>query len=76
MLVIRGAGGNFSGGGDINVMKKRIDAGIRGTRPVCRQLAQTNLRLRNVKKPTLAYIEGAVAGAGIALAMSCYCQII
>ena len=76
MLVIRGAGGNFSGGGDINVMKKRIDAGIRGTRPVCRQLAQTNLRLRNVKKPTLAYIEGAVAGAGIALAMACDLQII
>ena len=35
-VVIRGAGGNFSAGGDLNAMKARIDAGIRGTRAVCR----------------------------------------
>ncbi|WP_425805156.1 enoyl-CoA hydratase-related protein [Desulfitobacterium sp. Sab5] len=71
MLVIRGAGGNFCGGGDLNAMKARIDQGIRGTRPVCRALGQTIIRLRNVKKPTLAWIEGAIAGAGIALALAC-----
>ena len=46
-------------------MKARIDAGIRGTRAVCRVGAETNLRLLNVKKPVIAWIEGAITGAGI-----------
>ena len=71
MVVLRGAGGNFCGGGDLTAMKARIDQGIRGTRPVCRAMGELMLRLRNTKKPTLAWIEGAVAGAGIALAMAC-----
>jgi 2-(1,2-epoxy-1,2-dihydrophenyl)acetyl-CoA isomerase len=75
-LVIRGAGGNFSAGGDLNAMKARIDAGIRGTRAVCRIGAETNLRLLNVKKPVIAWIEGAITGAGISLALSCDFQII
>lgn len=75
-LVIRGAGGNFSAGGDIRAMKARIDAGIRGTRQVCRIGAETNLRLLNVKKPVIACIEGAITGAGISLALSCDFQII
>lgn len=75
-VVIRGAGGNFSAGGDLNAMKARIDAGIRGTRQVCRLGAETNLRLLNVKKPVIACIEGAVTGAGISLALSCDFQII
>jgi len=33
-------------------------------------------RLRNRKKPVIAWVEGAVAGAGIALAMSCNFSII
>lgn len=76
VVVIRGAGGNFSAGGDLNAMKTRIDAGILGTKKVCRVGAETNLRLRNVKKPVIAWIEGAVAGAGIALALACDFQII
>lgn len=75
-VVIRGAGGNFSAGGDIKAMKARIDAGIRGTRQVCRVGAETNLRLLNVKKPVIACIEGAITGAGISLALSCDFQII
>lgn len=75
-IVIRGAGGNFSAGGDLNAMKQRIDANIRGTRKVCRVGAETNLRLLNVKKPVIAWVEGAITGAGISLAMSCDFQII
>ena len=63
-------------GGDLNAMKARIDAGIRGTRAVCRVGAETNLRLLNVKKPVIAWIEGAITGAGISLALSCDFQII
>lgn len=75
-VVIRGAGGNFSAGGDLNAMKARIDVGIRGTRQVCRLGAETNLRLLNVKKPVIAWIEGAITGAGISLALACDFQII
>lgn len=74
-VVIRGAGGYFSAGGDIRAMKARIDAGIRGTRQVCRVGAETNLRLLNLKKPVIAWIEGAITGAGISLALSCDFQI-
>lgn len=76
VVVIRGADQNFSGGGDISVMKARIDANIRGTRQACRTGAETNLRLRHVKKPVIAHIEGAIAGAGIALALACDFQVI
>lgn len=75
-VVIRGAGGYFSAGGDLNAMKRRIDAGIRGTRQVCRIGAETNLRLLNLKKPVIAWIEGAVTGAGISLALACDFQIV
>lgn len=75
-VVIRGAGGSFSAGGDIGAMKARIDAGVRGTRKVCRIGAETNLRLLNVKKPVIAWIEGAITGAGISLALSCDFQLI
>ena len=74
-IVIRGAGGCFSAGGDIAAMKARIDAGIRGTRQVCRAGAECNLRILNVKKPVIAQLEGAVTGAGLSLALSCDFQI-
>ena len=76
VVVIRGSGGNFSAGGDLNVMKARIDAGVRGTQTVCRLGAETNLRLREVRKPVIAWLEGAVAGAGISLALACDFQIV
>lgn len=75
-VVIRGAGGNFSAGGDLRAMKARIDAGVRGTRQVCRVGAETNLRLLNLKKPVIAWVEGAITGAGISLALSCDFQIV
>lgn len=75
-VVISGAGGAFSAGGDINTMKARLDAGQRGTRQVCRAGAESNQRLLNLKKPVIAQIEGAVAGAGLSLALSCDFQIV
>ncbi len=75
-VVLRGAGGVFSAGGDLAAMKARIDAGERGTRISCRLGAEMNLRLRNIKKPTIAYVEGAVAGSGMCLALSCDFQIV
>ena len=76
VVVIRGAGGNFCGGGDIKNMKYRIDNGIRGIREGCRAGAETLFRLRQVRKPVIAWAEGAIAGAGIALALACDFQIV
>ena len=75
LVVIRGAGGCFSAGGDLGAMKDRLERGERGTRYNCRLGSEMNLRLRNVKKPTIACIEGAIAGAGMSLALSCDFQI-
>ncbi len=75
-VVIRGAGGNFCGGGDLGAMKYRIDNNIRGTRQACRSLGAAIYRIRNVKKPVIAWIEGAVAGAGLALSLACDLSVI
>ena len=76
VVVIRGAGGNFSAGGDITVMKHRIDNGLRGARENCRSHATAMLRLRHIKKPVIAWVEGSAAGAGIPLALACDFQIV
>ena len=47
MVVIRGAGGNFCGGGDLGAMKYRIDNNIRGTRQACRALDRKSTRLNS-----------------------------
>ena len=75
-VVIRGAGGYFSAGGDLRAMKARIDAGTLGTKVSCRLGAQMNQRLRNIKKPTIACVEGAATGSGICLALACDFQIV
>lgn len=75
-VVIRGAGGCFSAGGDLNAMRDRLERGERGTRYNCRLGSEMNLRLRNVKKPTIACVEGAIAGAGMSLALSCDFQVV
>ncbi len=75
-MVIRGAGGYFSAGGDLRAMKQRIDEGKLGTKISCRLGAEMNQRLRNIKKPTIAYIEGAATGSAISLALSCDFQIV
>ena len=75
-VVLRGAGGNFSAGCHLHAMRTRLERGERGTRLNCRLGSEMNLRLRNVKKPTIACVEGAVAGAGMCLALSCDFQIV
>ncbi len=74
-LVLRGAGGNFMAGGDIKGFKARqelppaqrkaeILKGIHG-------LHFAIYRLRRMPKPVLASVEGAAAGAGVALVAAC-----
>ena len=71
VVVFRGAGGHFSAGGDVKGMKARLDQGINTTRSGIRVGGQMITRLRNLPKPTIAWIEGAAAGVGMSIAMAC-----
>lgn len=72
VIVIRGAGGNFSAGGNINVMKERIDQGRHEEfRPGMRKLGAVASKIRTIRKPIIASIEGAAAGGGLSIALLC-----
>ena len=71
VVVLRGAGGNFTAGGDIRGMKERMDNGINNTKTAIRIGGELITRLRMISKPTIAWIEGAVAGVGMSIAMAC-----
>lgn len=74
-VVIRGAGDHFMAGGDIRVMKERLEM-PEGQR---RQTIMEGIHLlhlplfaiRRMGKPVVASIQGAVAGAGMGLAGAC-----
>jgi len=70
-VVIRGAGGNFTAGGNVKAMKERLDKGINTTRSGIRIGGEFIMRLKTLSKPTIAWIEGAVAGVGMSIAMAC-----
>lgn len=70
-VVIRGAGGNFTAGGNVKAMKERLDKGINTTKRGIRIGGEFIMRLKTISKPTIAWIEGAVAGVGMSIAMAC-----
>ncbi len=78
-VVLTGAGGAFSAGGDVKSMAARSADGGNGDGPsldatIHRQrLSQraTSGRLWSMPKPTIAAIAGPAAGAGLSLALAC-----
>ncbi|TWH46742.1 enoyl-CoA hydratase/isomerase family protein [Sporomusa sp. KB1] len=69
-IVIRGAGSVFSAGGNIKAMKERLEKGI-DYRANMRNLGTIIVKIRNIRKPVIASIHGAAAGAGLSLALVC-----
>ncbi len=74
VIILQGSGHNFSSGGHIGEM---LENGMESAALVAkldfmlREVAEVSLKLRNIHKPIIAKLEGAVAGAGMNLALTC-----
>lgn len=71
VIVIRGAQGNFCGGDDVKGMKYKVDNNCCETRPGLRCNNDVILSIVNNAKPVIAWLEGAVAGGGLSIALAC-----
>ena len=73
-VVVTGAGGAFCAGGDVKDMAAGDGAAVPWDVQVHRQRLNhrdTSGRLHRMPKPTIAFLPGAAAGAGLALALAC-----
>jgi enoyl-CoA hydratase/carnithine racemase len=68
-VVITGAGGAFCAGGDLGAFDELHDA--RAYRHVAQRLTDLVESVERLEKPVVAAIDGAVTGAGLALALAC-----
>lgn len=78
VVVITGAGKAFSAGGDINLMKERIDSDIsyrERLETYRRDVAGMVKHIKSIKQPVIAAINGATFGAGCSIAMLCDIRI-
>ncbi len=74
VIVLQGSGHNFSSGGHIGEMLENgmeSEALVAKLDFMLREVAEVSLKLRNIHKPIIAKLEGAVAGAGMNLALTC-----
>ncbi len=74
VIVLQGGGNNFSSGGHIGEMLENgmaSEALVAKLDFMLREVAEVSLKLRNIHKPIIAKLEGAVAGAGMNLALTC-----
>ena len=70
-LVITGAGGAFSAGGDLDVMRALAEAGdVDGFRALLDAGGRAVLAMAESPRPVLAALDGAAAGGGLSLALA------
>ena len=77
-LVITGAGGAFSAGGDINSMTERLSGDLplhEAVRQIRQATSRAIARVATFRLPTFAKIDGVAFGAGANLALACDLQL-
>lgn len=70
-IVLAGAGGNFSAGGDIKSERPAPEALARVVRHKLSKLQELVRVVANGPKPVVAAVEGKAMGAGMSLALAC-----
>lgn len=78
IVVLTGQGKAFCAGGDIKLMKKRIEDGTTYEERLAtykKDVADMVLRIRGIRQPVIAAINGPAYGAGCSIAMLCDLRI-
>jgi enoyl-CoA hydratase/carnithine racemase len=70
VVILTGASGHFSAGGDVKTMAARRHSATEGRERV-ELLNRFVLRLFNFSKPTIAMVDGFAVGAGCTIALGC-----
>ncbi|MBK7647494.1 MAG: enoyl-CoA hydratase/isomerase family protein [Betaproteobacteria bacterium] len=71
VVILAGRGKSFSAGADLNWMKRAANNGLDDNLNDARALAHMLRTLAEMKKPTIARIQGAALGGGMGLAAAC-----
>ena len=71
VVVLAGRGKSFSAGADLNWMKRATNNGLSENLDDARALAGMLRTLAEMKKPTIARVQGAALGGGMGLASAC-----
>jgi enoyl-CoA hydratase/carnithine racemase len=70
-VVVTGEGSAFCSGGDLSWLGGSPDLGVDGLRERMLRFYRTWLSVRELEVPTIAAINGAAIGAGLAVALAC-----
>lgn len=75
VVLLRGAGGAFSSGGDLSSMPERLELPLSVRTDQLVRDAQVIRQIIELDRPVVAAIEGPCMGAGLALALACDVRI-